>query len=371
MKTVLVTGAHGFIGKNLCASLAELSEITILKFTRQNTEEDLVGMVQEADFVFHVAGVNRPLDEAEFDTGNRVFTETILSTIEKSKKNIPILITSSTHAELENPYGKSKKAAEDSVLTWQKKTGNQVFVYRLTNVFGKWAKPDYNSVVATFCYNTATNLPLNISNPDHELTLVYIDRVVESFIEAFLGKLPKSKSGFYDVKETHTVALGELAKKIQTFNKSRSTLIMPSLESNFDRYLYATFTSYLPSNLFSYPLTVNTDERGWLAEFIKSKQFGQVFVSKTKPGITRGNHWHHTKVEKFLVIEGKAVIKFRNLNSQEVLSYPVSGNKLEPVDIPVGYVHSIENTGQSDLITLFWASEILNPESPDTYYETV
>lgn len=371
MKNVLVTGANGFIGRNLCASLELLEDVTILKYTRENTLADLESYIKKADFIFHTAGVNRPKEVGEFDEVNRGLTETIIKLLEKLDKKTPMLITSSTHATLDNPYGKSKKAAEDLLLNWHKTSGSQVFIFRLTNVFGKWSSPNYNSVVATFCHNIANDEAIQISDPGHRLTLIYIDTVIAKFIDAYLGKITENSNYFYEVEDTHTISLGDLANKIRAFNSSRSTLIMPSLATDFDKYLYATFISYLPEDQLSYPLAIHSDERGWLAEFIKSNQFGQIFISKTKPGIARGNHWHHTKIEKFLVIEGEAIIKFRKLESKKIISYSVTGSELSIVDIPPGYVHSIENTGKSDLITLFWASEILNPEKPDTYYEQV
>ncbi len=371
MKTVLVTGASGFIGKNLCAALERIEDVKVLKFTRKNSSEDLTKMVASSDFIFHIAGVNRTEEESDFDTVNRGLTESLLSAIDATDKRIPVLITSSTHAELDNAYGKSKKAAEESALIWAKKNNNQLFLYRLTNVFGKWSNPNYNTVVATFCNNVAKGIELEINDPSHKLTLVYIDAVVQNFIKAFMQKLQPTSDNYYAIEETHTITLGELAEKIKAFNQNRTSLVMPSLKTAFDRYLYATFTSFLPENDYSYPLRTSADERGLVAEFIKSDYFGQVFFSKTLPGIIRGNHWHNTKVEKFLVVSGQGAIKFRKVNSDEVLTYKVSGDKLEVVDIPTGYVHSIENTGTTELLTLIWASEIFDPEAPDTLYEEV
>ena len=371
MKTVLVTGAEGFIGKNLCAALSTLKGVEILTFTRKNSIKELESSLKKADFIFHIAGVNRSKDDREFDIGNRGLTETILNILEKLGKNTPLLVSSSTHATLENAYGKSKKAAEDLILEWHEKSKSQVFIYRLTNVFGKWSNPNYNSVVATFCNNIAHNKPIEISDASHEITLVYIDTVVKSFIGTFLGEVELNSSHFYDITETYVITLGNLAQKIKNFHASRSSLVMPELTTDFDRYIYAAYISYLPADSFSYDLEKNTDERGWLAEFIKAKQFGQIFISKTKPGITRGNHWHNTKVEKFLVVEGEAVITFRKYGSDEIIEYSVSGEKPEVVDIPTGYVHAITNTGKDTLITIFWASEILNQAAPDTIYETV
>jgi UDP-2-acetamido-2,6-beta-L-arabino-hexul-4-ose reductase len=371
MKTVLVTGASGFIGKNLCAQLEQEADVTILRFEKDDTADDLRKALDQVDFVFHLAGANRPKDETEFDRVNRGLTEDILSMIKESGRKTPILLTSSVQAKLDNPYGRSKKAAEDTITSWAKSTGVPIYIYRLPNVFGKWCRPNYNSVVATFCHNIANNIDITISSPANNLTLVYIDDVVEEFIKALRGKTKTSSDGFCHISRDFTVTLEELAAKIYAFKNSRESLLMPNLENMFDRFLYATYTSYLDKRDFSYQLNTKEDNRGWLAEFIKSEQFGQVFVSRTKPGITRGNHWHHTKIEKFLVVEGEADICFRNLDSTEKLTYKVSGTKPEVIDIPAGYVHAIKNTGTTELITLFWADEIFNPARPDTHYMEV
>lgn len=372
MKTVLVTGSDGFIGKNLCAQLEREDDLTILRFDRNNTVKELEGYLNKADFVFHLAGINRPKNESEFDTGNRGLTENILEILEKSHKNTPVLITSSIQAELDNPYGKSKKAAEDAVFQFSKTTSTPVFVYRLPNVFGKWCKPNYNSVVATFCHNIANNLPITMSDPSNEVTLVYIDDVVSNFLQAFHGETKVHEEGYCYIPRTFKTTLQDLRNTLESFRESRVSLVIPSLEDDFSRFLYATYTSYFSEDNFSYKLSTSTDDRGWLAEFIKSNQFGQIFISKTKPGISRGNHWHHTKIEKFLVVDGQAEIRFRKVDdSKNVISYKVSGEELTVLDIPVGYVHSITNTGNEDLTTIFWASEILDKNKPDTYYEEV
>ncbi len=368
MKTVLVTGSSGFIGQNLCKRLEEITELEILRFEKDNTTDDLRKFLKESDFVFHLAGINRPKDEKEFDTGNRGLTEDLLSLIEESGRKIPVLITSSIQAELDNPYGKSKKAAETAIFEWSKTTGNKAFVYRLPNVFGKWCRPNYNSVVATFCNNIANDLEISINDRSIELNLVYIDDVTKDFIEAFKGRKKPGADGYCYIDRTFTSTLGKLADTIQSFKENRSSLLVPNFENIFDRFLYATFTSYLDKDDFSYPLEMRHDDRGWLSEFIKSNQFGQIFVSKTKPGITRGNHWHHTKIEKFLVLSGNAEIKFRNVNGQDTINYKVNGDELKVLDIPAGYTHSIKNTGETELVTLFWSDEIFNQEDPDTYF---
>lgn len=367
MKTVLVTGADGFIGKNLVAQLRN-EQIEVISYNKKNTINQLIEYVNHADFIFHLAGVNRPKDISEFEKGNVCFTEKLLNIMKENKRKIPILFSSSIQSEMDNPYGISKRKAEQEVFRYGNETGAEVFVYRLPNVFGKWCKPNYNSVVATWCYNIANNLPIHIDDPNKKLNLVYIDEVVEEFIQALNGNANKAENGFCSIKRVFQVSLKEIAEKLQSFRSSRKTLKMENLENDFDRYLYTTYLSYLSEDDFSYPLEMKHDNRGWLAEFIKSKCFGQIFISRTKPGITRGNHWHHTKVEKFLVIEGEAIIKFRKINSEEVIEYPVSGEQLKVVDIPPGYTHSITNVGNTDVITLFWANEIFNPEKHDTYY---
>lgn len=372
MKTVLVTGAAGFIGKNLCARLELLTDISILRYTREQTLEDLAKFVREADFIFHIAGINRPKEDSEFTSGNQELTERIISDLRTANKKTPILLTSSVQAELNNPYGKSKLAAEDALLAWSKESGSPVYIYRLPGVFGKWCKPNYNSVVATFCHNIANNLPVQISDPSNKITLAYIDEVMDEFINKLDGDTKIEKDGFYSMPRIFNVTLADLNSRIMALHNSRTTLVVPNLEDSLNKYLYATYISYLATDDFSYELQTNTDNRGWLAEFIKSKQFGQIFISKTKPGISRGDHWHHTKIEKFLVVEGDGEILFRNkIDSQDIISYKVSGDSPTVLDIPTGYVHSIKNIGSSDLITIFWANEILDKQRPDTYYEKV
>ncbi|MEH7125736.1 capsular polysaccharide biosynthesis protein CapF [Bacillus sp. JJ1773] len=364
---ILVTGANGFVGRNLIVELRNKGYEEIFKVSRETDTPLLDSYTKECDFVFHLAGVNRPKDEKEFMEGNYDFTSTLLKLLKKNNNKSPILFTSSTQAEKNNPYGRSKKASEDLLFSYSKETGAQALVYRLPNLFGKWCRPNYNSAVATFCHNIARNLEIQVNNPNTELTLCYIDDVIAEFLRALKGNETQNRD-FCVVPVTHRITLGELTQKIYSFRNNRESLIMPSLELEFDKALYSTFLSYLEEDNFSYKLKKNVDNRGWLAEFIKSQSMGQIFISKTKPGITRGNHWHHTKVEKFLVIQGEAVIKFRKIDSENVLEYKVNGENLEVVDIPVGYTHSIENTGKEDVITLFWACEIFNPEKPDTQF---
>ncbi len=368
---VLVTGARGFIGKNLCTVLENMEDIELLKFSHDDDLGSLRNVAGDVGFVFHLAGVNRPKDEKEFQEGNLGFTETLLGVLENAGNTPGFVFASTIQAKLDNPYGKSKKAAEDAVFSWAKRTMAKAVVYRLPNVFGKWCRPNYNSVVATWCHAVAHGKPLRIDDPQKELTLVYIDDVVQEFLNALQGKPAIDDEGYGTVERKYQVRLQDIADAIISFRDSRQNLVLPDFSDDFTRALYGTYLSYLPEEEFSYELGTRSDDRGWLAEFIKSPAIGQIFVSTTKPGITRGNHWHHTKTEKFLVVKGEAAIKFRKIGDDKVLEYRVSSDKPEVVDIPTGYTHSITNTGTEELVTLFWANEILNPEKPDTYYSEV
>ena len=369
---ILVTGASGFIGKNLCARLSTLDNVNLATFTKGDPVESLAQLVENADFIFHLAGVNRPVSDSDFVTGNTDLTKSIVDALKSSGKKTPLLITSSAQAVLDNPYGKSKLAAEQIVREWTDDSNSPTIIYRLPGVFGKWCKPNYNSVVATFCYNISHELPVHISDPNHEITIAYIDDVIDQFTAHLTRVLPGDTNGLHTIKKTFTLSLNDLHERILQIHNIRSSLIIPNLEDQLNKYLYATYISYLDTSDFSYILSKNTDDRGWLAEFIKSKQFGQIFISKTKPGISRGDHWHHTKIEKFLVVEGIAEITFRNkINEQDIITYTVSGTDLEVVDIPTGYVHAIKNIGETELLTLFWANEILNKANPDTFFEKV
>lgn len=371
MKKVLVTGARGFIGKNLLAHLRLRDDVTLFEFTRGNSDEELSEYVTEADFIYHVAGVNRPKNEDEFTTVNYGLTEKIINILKDNKKKTPILFTSSAQVELDNPYGHSKAEAENTLLKWSKESSSQVYIYRLPGVFGKWCKPNYNSVVATFCYNIANDLPVEVSDSAHEINLVYIDDVVDEFINC-LDTSSVSGSEHLTIPQSFKITLGDLKDRITFIHDIRTSLVVPNLEDTLNKYLYATYISHLSIDNFSYELTTNTDNRGSLTEFIKSKQFGQIFISTTKPGISRGDHWHHTKIEKFFVLDGDAEITFRNkIDNQDVIRYSVTGSKPTVLDIPTGYVHAIKNTGTTDLMTIFWANEMLDKEHPDTYYEKV
>ncbi|MCL6604717.1 MAG: NAD-dependent epimerase/dehydratase family protein [Paenibacillus sp.] len=368
MRTVLITGAYGFIGRNLVASLERIEDIEILKIGSKHSFQELEEYALKADFIFHLAGVNRPVNDEDFTTGNLGYTQQLVELLIANQRKTPIVLTSSIQAENNNPYGISKQAAEDVILDYGKVSGVNIYIYRLPNVFGKWSKPNYNSVVATWCYNISRDIPIQINDPEAVVTLVYIDEVIESFIDVLGNCEIDNESEYTNIPRSFNVKLKDLEVSLMSFKESRNTLVISDLECDFERFLYSTYLSYLPEDEFGYDLEMKTDNRGWLAEFIKTKQSGQVFISRTKPGITRGNHWHHTKVEKFLVIEGEAVIKFRQIEGDKVIDYPVNGQSLRVVDIPPGYTHSITNTGDTDVITLFWANELFNPNKPDTYY---
>ncbi len=367
---ILVTGAKGFVGKNLVAELKNRGYSEIYECDINTTDEQLSQYTKNCEFVFHLAGVNRPEKEEDFMKGNFGFTSILLDKLKQNNNKSPILITSSIQAELDNPYGKSKKAGEDLMFEYSKETGAKVYVYRLTNLFGKWSRPNYNSVVATFCNNIAHNLPIKINDPEVTLNLAYIDDVLNEFINAMNGKASlKDNYGYIPI--THTVKLGEIAELINKFKKSRDNLQIPNMKNEFEKKLYSTYLSYLPENEFSYPVKMNIDNRGSFTELFKTEERGQVSVNISKPGIVKGNHWHHTKNEKFVVVSGKGIIRFRKIDSDEVIEYKVSGEKIEVVDIPCGYTHSIENIGDTDMVTIMWANEIFNPEKPDTYYMEV
>lgn len=364
---ILITGAEGFVGKNLVAELNHSGEHELYLCTKETPLEQLERYTQTCDFVFHLAGVNRPKEESEFMSGNYGFTAQLLDSLKRHHNTAPIVLTSSTQAALDNPYGKSKKAGEDLLFAYQEETGAEVYIYRLPNLFGKWSQPNYNSVVATFCYNIANNLEIQINNPKVELTLAYIDDVLTEFKQALMNT-PTKENNFCIVPVTHTISLGELADTIRSFKVSRANRTVPDLSIELTKKLYSTYLSYLTEDDFSYPLTMHEDARGSFTEFIRTPDRGQVSVNISKPGITKGQHWHHTKNEKFLVVSGSGVIRFRKIDSEQVIEYFVSGEKLEVVDIPVGYTHNIENLGEVDMVTIMWVNECFDPSKPDTYY---
>ncbi|WP_062199848.1 polysaccharide biosynthesis C-terminal domain-containing protein [Massilibacterium senegalense] len=364
---ILVTGAKGFIGGNLVAELKNRGYTEIYECTRE-TEENLLAMyTKKCNFVFHLAGINRPRDKKEFMEGNYEFTLKLLNLLKKHNNPSPVLFTSSIQAQKNNPYGESKRAGEKLFFSYTKETGVKTFIYRLPNIFGKWCKPNYNSVVATFCYNVSRDLEIQVSDKNVDLTLCYIDDVIEEFIKA-MEEEPTTEEKYCIIPLLYKIKLGELADLIQSFKESRQNLFVPNLGDPLTKKLYSTYLSYLPEGKFSYPLTMHIDQRGSFTEFIKSPERGQVSVNISRPGITKGNHWHHTKNEKFLVVSGEGLIRFRKIDLDEIIEYRVSGRNLEVVDIPVGYVHSIVNVGKDDLVTLMWANEPFDPDKTDTYF---
>ena len=398
---ILVTGAKGFVGRNLCLTLEQMPDIEVLKYDLGD-EAKLDAYIAECDFVMHLAGVNRPKDPAEFTTGNAVFTEDILEKFAARSNPPPVLLSSSIQAALDNDYGKSKKAAEDAVLAYGEKTGAPVYVYRLANVFGKWCRPNYNSAVATWVYNIARDLPIMVRDPEATVTLVYIDDVVKSFVgcldiltqrggeaecaedgrEVFGQDLQDGqdcadgedegcakREGILSVEPAYTRSLGEIVELIRSFHDEPNTLMVPDQMDGFTKKLYSTYLAALPEDKFSYPLTMHCDNRGSFTEALHSTERGQVSVNVSKPGITKGQHWHHTKHEKFLVVSGKGEINFRMADDPHapVISYKVSGDKLEVVRIPPGYTHNIINVGDADMVTVMWANEVFDPKNPDTF----
>lgn len=375
---VLVTGANGFIAKNLIAELINIrdaktkvypieQDLEIFAYDVDSSLADLDAYCQKADFVFHLAGVNRPEKPEDFMEGNFGFTTILLDTLKKYQNNCPVMISSSTQAALNNPYGLSKKAGEDLLFEYAKEANAKVLIYRFPNVFGKWCRPNYNSAVATFCNNIANNVPIQVNDPTVVMNLVYIDDVVSELIRAMLGNETR-KDDFCEVPVFYTIKLGEIVDLIYSFKATRNDLSVPNMADGFTKKLYSTYLSYLPTDAFSYPLKMNVDDRGSFTEIIRTADRGQFSVNISKPGITKGQHWHHTKNEKFCVVSGSGVIRFRKIDSDEVIEYYVTGEKIVVVDIPVGYTHNIENLGQADMVTFMWCNEMFDAEKPDTYF---
>lgn len=366
---ILVTGAKGFIGKNLIAELKNRKYQDIFEYDLDSTKEELDTYCKEADFVYHLAGVNRPDNIEDFNKGNFGFTSDLLENLTKYNNKAPIMLSSSIQAELDNPYGISKKLGEDLLINYGKKNNVDIYIFRFPNVFGKWCRPNYNSVVATFSHNIANNLPIKINDENVELTLVYIDDLVNELID--LLNYSDLKKEYYSIKETYRVKLGDIARLLYEFKESRENRFISDMGDAFTRKLYANYLTYLPKDKFSYDLKMNVDQRGSFTEFIKTSNRGQVSVNISKAGIVKGNHWHHSKNEKFLVVSGYGVIRFRKYDSEEIIEYFVSDKKLEVVDIPPGYTHNIENLGNEDMVTIMWVNEPFDPNRPDTYFEEV
>jgi len=367
---ILVTGAKGFIGKNLIAELKNQNFTDIYEFDIDSSLNELDEFSRDCEFIFHLAGVNRPKDQKEFLEGNFGFTSTLLNNLRKNNNKCPIMISSSIQAVLNNPYGASKRAGEDLIFSYSKETGANVLVYRFTNVFGKWCKPNYNSAIATLSYNIANELPIIVSDRNVVMNLIYIDDLVKELINALKGQEDR-KENFCYVKPVYTIKLGEIVDLLYSFKDSRDNRSVPKTDDIFIKKLYSNYLSYLPIDKFSYNLNMNIDDRGSFTEFLKTPDRGQVSINISKPGISKGNHWHNTKNEKFLVVSGKGIIRLRKINEQEIIQYNVNGDTLQVVDIPPGYTHNITNLGETNMVTIMWVNEKFDSEKPDTYFEDV
>lgn len=380
---ILVTGARGFVGRNLVSQLRNIQSgkaknyavsgeaLTVFEYDVDSNPAELDAYCRQADFVFNLAGVNRPKDQTEFMEGNFGFASTLLDTLKKYNNTCPVMISSSIQAALDNPYGESKRAGEQLLFDYSKETGAKVLVYRFPNVFGKWCRPNYNSAVATFCHNIAHDLPIQVNDPDVVMNLVYVDDVVDELIAALSGREHR-KGDYCEVPVVHTITLGGIVDLISGFKDMHDNLGVPDLGDAFTKKLYSTYLSYLPKEKFAYPLKMNVDERGSFTEIIRTADRGQFSVNISKPGITKGQHWHHSKNEKFVVVSGHGLIQLRKIGSEEIIEFEVSGEKMEAVEMIPGYTHNIINLSETeDLVTLMWCNECFDPDKPDTYFEKV
>lgn len=361
---VLITGASGFVGKNLIAHLREFPDVQLSTFLHTDTADQLFEKVKEADFIFHLAGVNRPKTEKEFTSGNFDLTAQLCQAIQDSKRLIPVLYTSSIQARQENPYGISKRKAEDALLSLTCGTGVKTYIYRLPNLFGKWCRPNYNSVVATFCHNVANDLPIKINDASSMLELAYIDDVIREFVTV-MRELPDG--GYREVGPIYPVTVGGLADELQRYKESRNNLITEKVGAGFSRALYSTYLSYLTPERFSYPLVKHEDARGAFVEMLKTSDSGQFSYFTAHPGVTRGGHYHHTKNEKFLVTKGFARFRFLNIETGETYECCVDASRPTIVETIPGWSHDITNVGDEEMIVLLWANEIFDRSHPDTY----
>lgn len=380
---ILVTGANGFVGRNLVSQLENIGsgkarnyaiageELHVLCYDVDSDPAALEEYCRRADFVFNLAGVNRPEDPSEFMKGNFGFASVLLDTLKKCGNSCPVMISSSTQAALDNPYGESKRAGEELLFEYGRETGAKVLVYRFPNVFGKWCRPNYNSAVATFCHNIAHGLPIRVNDPSVVMHLVYIDDVVDELIGALSGDEHRA-GAFCEVPVVHEITLGGIVDLLYSFRDMQQDLEVPDLGDAFTKKLYSTYLSYLPKEKFCYPLKMNVDNRGSFTEIIRTPDRGQFSVNISKPGITKGEHWHHTKNEKFVVVSGHGLVQLRKIGTDEVINFEVSGEKMEVVEMIPGYTHNIINLSDTeDLVTFMWANEAFNPERPDTYFEPV
>ncbi len=395
---ILITGANGFVGKNLVQAIKAVrdgkdkvhvfcenpSQIEIFEYDIHSSKEELEQYCKNADFVFHLAGVNRPKDSSEFMKGNFGFSSQLLDTLKKYQNKAPVMLSSSIQASLEgrfanSEYGKSKLAGEECFRQYEQETGAKVLIYRFPNLFGKWCRPNYNSAVATFCHNIANNLEITVNDPKVELELLYIDDLIEEMFSALRGMENRNEDGFCYAEPTHKVTLGEITTLLYEFRDSRETKSVPDMtDGSFSKKLYATYLSYLAPDNFSYPLTMNCDSRGSFTEILRTKNAGQFSVNISKPGITKGQHWHHTKNEKFVVVKGTGLIQLRKIGTDDagnpypVVNYHVNGEEMTVVEMIPGYTHNIINLSDTeDLVTFMWCNECFDPEKPDTYFEEV
>ena len=366
---VLITGANGFVGQNLIAHLAERAGIEVLRFTREDSLENLPCLVAQVECIFHLAGVNRPQDPQEFHTGNTDLTRTLCEAIKSCGRHIPVIYTSSSQAELDNLYGSSKRGAEQALLELQSTQGSPVHLFRLPNVFGKWARPNYNSAVATFCHNIARDLPIQINDSAACINLVYIDDVISQFVAIMDGKL--AGKPFVGVEPQYSISVGELAEQLYAFRDSRKSMVTEPVGGGLIRALYSTYLSYLPPERFTYEVPRYGDPRGVFVEMLKTRDSGQFSFFTAHPGITRGGHYHHSKTEKFLVIKGKACFRFRHILTGQFYELFTTGERSEIVETVPGWTHDITNVGEDEMIVMLWANEIFDREHPDTYARPV
>jgi len=369
---VLITGARGFVGKNLQLHLAERKDVQVVSFTRDDRAAQLPALLQDVDFVFHLAGVNRPQDPLEFATGNAELTQSLCQAVcalaESTGKKVPVVYTSSTQAGRDNPYGHSKRAAEEALRAIASSHGIPVHIFRLPNVFGKWCRPNYNSAVATFCHNIARALPIQVNDPAAPVTLVYVDDVIERFLQLMDGAdAAVDADGFAAVAPQYATTVGELARQIRSFKESRSTLMTDRVGTGLVRALYSTYVSYLPPEAFAYPVQQHGDARGVFVEMLKTPDAGQFSFFTAHPGITRGGHYHHSKTEKFLVIKGEARFKFRHMQTGETHELVTAGDKSEIVETVPGWTHDITNIGTEEMVVMLWANEVFDRARPDTF----
>ena len=367
---ILVTGARGFMGRNLCLRLAERAEIDVLPFVRGQSQEDLTAALDAADWVVHLAGVNRPEDPTEFMRGNADLTRALCKALALQANQgrfVPVICSSSIQAAQDNPYGRSKLAAEEALFSLHRQCGVPVHIFRLPNVFGKWCKPNYNSAVATFCHNLSRDLPIQIHDPEAPLTLVHIDDVLNRFLQLIDGATPSQDAhGFEQVSPQYATTVGQVASLIQAFRAGRDTLHTERVGTGLVRALYSTYVSYLQPEMFSYPVPMYGDARGVFAEMLKTPDCGQFSYFTAHPGITRGGHYHHAKTEKFLVLQGKARFRFRHMDSGDTYELDTSGDKAVVVETVPGWTHDITNVGSDTMVVMLWANEVFDRNRPDT-----